>query len=148
MNTQSSAGVETSHTAGPEGRFLRAVAVLLCGALLAGCAAGAALRAGQQAEQLKDYDRAVVEYTKAVRLRPDDRHLRDSLQRAKLKAAQTHFFRGNRLDAAGKYEEALLEYQLALELNPTSADIEDRAREARVKLRTKLPVRRERKTEL
>ena len=35
---------------------------------LGGCAGSSALRRGQTAESGQDYDRAVVEYTKAVRL--------------------------------------------------------------------------------
>ena len=37
-----------------------------------GCAASSALRRGRDAERRQDYDLAVVEYTKALRLRPDD----------------------------------------------------------------------------
>ncbi|MGE3844691.1 MAG: hypothetical protein AB7I50_24255, partial [Vicinamibacterales bacterium] len=50
-----------------------AVGWLICAT--AGCATGA-LRAGREAERAEDYDRAVVEYTKALRERPTDRQLR------------------------------------------------------------------------
>ena len=39
--------------------------VVLAG-LIAGCATATAMRNGQQAEQLQDYDRAIVEYTKVA----------------------------------------------------------------------------------
>src|SRR5919198_4232711 len=99
----------------------RAAAVTLAAALtLAGCAASAALRQGRDAERMQDYDRAVVEYTKAVRLRPDDPDARLALERAKLRASQDHYARGRRLAALGKLDEALIEYETAAELNPTN----------------------------
>jgi general secretion pathway protein D len=116
--------------------------------LTAGCAASSALRRGRQAEDLQDFDRAVVEYTKAVRLRPDDAQARADLDRAKLRASQEHFTRGKRLAATGKLDEALVEYELAVELNPTSAEADRELRETRNKLRSKVAVAREGKTDL
>ena len=127
----------------------RPLALLLAVSLLAaGCAASSALRRGHQAEQLQDYDRAVVEYTKALRLRPDDTNARLSLERAKLRASQDHFTRGRRLAAVGKLDEALVEYEVAVELNPTSAEADRELRDTRTKLRAKVAVAREGKTEL
>ena len=85
---------------------------------LGGCAGSSALRRGQAAERGQDYDRAVVEYTKAVRLKPGSPDARTALDRAKIRAAGEHFSRGRRLAAAGKYDQALVEYELASELNP------------------------------
>jgi general secretion pathway protein D len=113
-----------------------------------GCAAATANRNGRAAEQRQDYDRAVAEYTKALRLRPDDHEARAALERAKLRAASDHFQRGRRLAATGKYDQALVEYELASELNPTSGDIDEQLRVTRNQLRTKLAVAREGKTEL
>src|SRR5512139_2964333 len=105
-------------------------------ATLAACASGGAfVRAGQQAEQLQDYDRAIVEYTKALKENPDDRNARLALDRAKLRSAQDHFTRGRRLHATGKLDEALVELQLAAELNPGSGDIDDQLRQVRTELR-------------
>src|SRR5439155_14601109 len=114
----------------------------------AGCAAATASRHARTAEQQQDYDRAVVEYTKAVRLHPDDPDARLGLERAKLRASQDHFQRGRRLAAAGKYDQALVEYELAAEMNPTGGEIEDELRATRNKLRAKIAVAREGKTEL
>ena len=113
---------------------------MLALALAAGCAAGNALRAGQRAEQLQDYDVAVAEYTKALRERPNDREARVSLERARLRAADAHFSRGRRVAAQGRYEEALIEFQIANELNPASADVEAELRRTRASLRAKLAV--------
>jgi general secretion pathway protein D len=120
----------------------------LLAAGLAGCAPAAALRSGRDAERLRDYDRAVVEYSKAVRERPHDRDARAALERVKLLAAQQHFTRGRRLAAAGRLEEALAELVIATELNPTDSEVERALRDVRAKLRAQVTVRRGEKTEL
>ena len=121
----------------------------LAAALTAGaCASTAPIHLGEVAERAQDYDRAVVEYTKAARANPDDRNARLALDRARLRAAEQHYFRGRRLSASERYEDALVEYQLASELNPTSGDIDAALRDTRLKLRTRLAVSREGKTEL
>lgn len=122
--------------------------VLTLAAALAGCATSAALRNGQRAEKLEDYDRAVVEYTKALRAGPEKVEVRQALERAKTKAAQAHYLRGRRLAAVAKYEEALVEYQVASELNPASADIDRELRATRNSLRARLAVTREGQTAL
>ena len=91
---------------------------------MSACAHSAAMRAGREAEKLDDFDRAVVEYTKAVREDPSKKDARLALDRAKLRAAAAHYQRGRRLAANNRFEEALLEYQLAAELNPTDPDVE------------------------
>jgi general secretion pathway protein D len=124
-----------------------AAALALC-LLAGGCAASAARRRGGDAERRQDYDFAVVEYTKALRLHPDDANARLALDRAKLRAAQDHFNKGRRLTAAGKFDQALVEFEVASELNPSSGDIDEELRATRNKLRAKVAVAREGKTEL
>ena len=116
--------------------------------LAGGCAASTAARHGQDAEHRQDYDRAVVEYSKALQLNPNSGDARFGLSRAKLRAADDHFTKGRRLAAVGKFDEALVEYQLASELNPTSGVIDEELRSTRTKLRAKVAVQREGKTEL
>jgi general secretion pathway protein D len=120
---------------------------LVC--LLAGaCATSNALHNGVAAERRQDYDLAVVEFTKAVRLNPDDVEARASLERAKLRASQDHFTKGRRFAATGKLDMALAEFEIAAELNPGSGDIDDELRSTRNKLRSKVAALREGKTEL
>jgi general secretion pathway protein D len=94
-------------------------ALLLLG--LAGCATSAAFRAGEKAESRQDYDKAVLEYSKAVQQDPNNVHYRKGLERARLRAAEAHAFNARRLASRGMYKEALDEYRLALDLNPSSA---------------------------
>ena len=125
-------------------------APVVCLALVSGCATGAGpgLRAGERAETARNYDLAVVEYTKALRANPDDDNARLALERAKLRASQEHAFRARTLAGAERYEEALGEYQIASELNPSDALVEEALRDVRQKLRTKIAVTRNGKTEL
>ncbi|MGH9329746.1 MAG: secretin N-terminal domain-containing protein [Vicinamibacterales bacterium] len=131
------------------GQANRRLAIAFALALLAsGCAHSTAMRNARQAERSEDFDRAVVEYTKAVREKPADRTARLSLDRAKLRASTAHFERGRRLAANGRFEEALLEYQLAAELNPTNGDVERELTATRNALRAKVAVAAEGRTAL
>src|SRR5471032_1122524 len=94
----------------------------------AGCAASGAVHRGSDAEQRQDYDLAVVEYAKALRLRPDDGNLLAALERSKLRASQDHFSRGRRFVAIGKFDQALVEYEVAAELNPSDNDLDGELR--------------------
>src|SRR5688572_23720688 len=116
--------------------------------VLAGCATTASLRSGERAELAQDYDRAVVEYTRALQDNPDDRAARQGLERSKLRSAEEHFARGRRFEAAGRLDEALVELQLAAELNPGDGNIDELLNRVRTQLRTKVAVAREGKTEL
>lgn len=129
-------------------RAWRLVVTSLAVAALAACATSGALRRGLSAERTGDFDRAVVEYTRAIRENPDNRSARLGLERVRVRASQEHFFRGRRLVAADRFEEALIEFQLASELNPTDAAVDSALRDTRQRVRTKVSVSRGGKTEL
>lgn len=112
------------------------------------CATSTALRTAHDAEAQQDYDRAIVEYTKILKTRPNDRNVRASLEQAKLRSAQDHFTRGRRLAATGKLEEALVEFQLASELNPTASEVQAAVQSTRAQLRAKIAVSEEGRTHL
>ena len=133
---------------GTESRRHGLAALLALCVFAGGCAASGALRRGSDAEHRQDYDLAVVEYAKALRLRPDDGNTRAALERSKLRASQDHFSRGRRLAATGKFDQALVEYQVASELNPSNGDLDQELLATRNKLRAKIAVAREGKTEL
>jgi general secretion pathway protein D len=123
------------------------LSVALLSVTLAGCA-NAAMKAGQQADMLKDYDRAVVEYTKALREHPDDRAAKQALDVAKIRAALDHYARARRYENSGRLDEALVELQVAYELNPGNADVDDALRNVRTQLRNKVAASKDGKTEL
>lgn len=85
--------------------------------LSVGCVTSTAFRAGEKAERLGDWDRATLEYSKALREKPESLDARLALQRAKRRSAETHITQGRRLAARGLYKDALEEYQLALDLD-------------------------------
>jgi general secretion pathway protein D len=116
--------------------------------LIAGCATAGAMRSGQAAEQLQDYDRAVVEYTKVLRSQPDNRVARQALERAKLRASADHFSRGRRFSTGGRLDEALVEFQLAAELNPGNPEVEEALETVKTQLRNKVAIARDGKTGL
>jgi general secretion pathway protein D len=126
----------------------RLVAVALCAGLVSGCASSNSMRNGHAAERADDYDRAVVEYTRAVKEHPDNKDAQMALQRARLRAAELHFSRGRRLAATGKLEDALLELQIASELNPSSGEVDAELRRTRTALRNRIPVAVDGKTRL
>ena len=129
-------------------RPLTAAVGLLLIASLSACVSSGAISRAQIAEQQQDYDRAVAEYTRALKEHPDNKDVRYALDRARVRASQDHFQRGRRLEATGHYEEALLELQLAYKLNPSNGDVEDLLRSTRLALRNKIAVSREGKTHL
>ena len=113
-----------------------ALLVLLLG--VSACATAGALRDGQRAERERDYDQAVIAYTRALQERPHDRDIQLALDRARLRAAQMHYAEGRRLARQARWSDALAEYQIAYDLNPGMADIERALRETREALRTEL----------
>ena len=68
---------------------LRAAAALLVVASL-GCASAGAFRSGERAERSREYDRAVLEYSRALKLSPDNVQYQRSLERARQRAAEAH----------------------------------------------------------
>jgi general secretion pathway protein D len=126
----------------------RLLTLVVLAGLIAGCATATAMRNGQQAEQLQDYDRAIVEYTKVVRSQPNNREARQLLDRARVRAALEHFSRGRRLEGGGRLDEALVELQLASELNPNNQDIRDALESVRTQQRNKVQIARDGKTGL
>jgi general secretion pathway protein D len=126
-------------------RLITPVALAL---LIAGCATATAMRNGQSAEQIQDYDRAIIEYTKVLRNQPGNRSARQALDRAKLRSAADHYSRGRRFNAGGRLDQALVELQLAAELNPNDQEIAAQLDAVRALQRNKIAVARDGKTGL
>lgn len=94
-----------------------------------GCATSAAFRSGENAERLQDYDRAVLEYQRAVKDAPDNVQYRRALERARLRASTDHTNLARRLSGRGLFSEALNEYRLALEMNPNAPGVAEEMRD-------------------
>jgi general secretion pathway protein D len=126
----------------------RLAALAVVAVLVSGCATGAAMRAGQQAESLQDYDRAIVEYTKVLRDDPDNRSARQAMQRLRVRSSLEHLARARRLHANGRLEDAVVELQIAAELNPDNPEVTSLLTTVRTQLRNQVVTAREGKTEL
>jgi general secretion pathway protein D len=119
-------------------RPLLAAVVLLA---LTGCATSSAFRSGERAERRRDFDRAVLEYSKAVQEHPENASFKDALDRARLRASDAHSEAGRRLAAQGLYKEALEELRLALDLKPGSEEIQQEMRSVEERRQAGQPAR-------
>jgi general secretion pathway protein D len=87
-------------------------------AVLPGCAAQKAFKAGQREARRQNYDLAVLSYSKAAAMDPANARYTVALARAKVNSSHQHFQRGKRLLAADQYEEAIAEFQQVVLLDP------------------------------
>lgn len=113
-------------------RFL----LLLAAVSVTGCATSAAFRAAQVAERRGDYDRAVIEYSRALKQHPSNARYRQYLERVRIRAAQDHHMAAERLTGRGLYKEALDELVLAADLAPNAASIRDEIVQLKERMRT------------
>ena len=86
-------------------RAARPFLLLSIGVSLAGCATGAAMRQGREAERRQDYDLAIVDYTQALRLQPA--------------YAAAHNNLGVAFARQGRFADAIVQFQETLRLDPT-----------------------------
>ncbi len=105
-----------------------ALCALLAALTLAGCASSKAMRSAEQAERRRDWDRAVLEWSRALKLRPGELDALRGLQRSRLRASAEHAAAGRRLRAEGLLKEAADELRLALDLDPQSSSLRDELR--------------------
>ncbi len=75
---------------------------------------------GQQAEEVKDYDKALDLYEQAVKTDPADVLYLMSSERVRFQAGQAHVDNARKLQSEGKLDEALAEFQKAYAINPAS----------------------------
>ncbi|MEO8277106.1 MAG: secretin N-terminal domain-containing protein [Thermoanaerobaculia bacterium] len=101
----------------------RAAAGLLFVLLWGGTAGCSTYRLAHQAslsEDSGDWDTAVQRYLQLVERQPSNVRFKTALLRARLKASQEHFAKGQRFRAAGVLERALIEFQEAVQLDSTN----------------------------
>lgn len=100
---------------------LRAVAILVCAAvLLAGCAGDMAFKRGEKYAIEGDWDRAIVEYRQALRDDPENVAFKTRLTKALDMAATKHIERANHYIRENNPDAALHEARLALEYSPAN----------------------------
>jgi general secretion pathway protein D len=101
----------------------RAAGALLLALLLAGTAGCSTYRLSHQASlavENADWDAAVEHYLELVDRQPSNARFKSALMRARMKASQEHFRKGQRFREAGVLERALIEFQESVQLDSTN----------------------------
>jgi general secretion pathway protein D len=88
--------------------------------VLTGCAAGQALRRGEQAARVGDWDAAVAYYREALLRDPGRLEARVKLEQASRMASAAHISRARELEAQDHLPGAVAEYRLAADLDPSN----------------------------
>jgi general secretion pathway protein D len=100
--------------------LLLALAALAAAAATTGCTSHLSYRQAEIAAQKGDWDKAVIEYLRALDEDPENITYRAALLRAKIQASRGHFEKGQEYRKAGVLERALIEFQQAAQLDPTN----------------------------
>jgi type II secretory pathway component GspD/PulD (secretin) len=111
------------------------LAVLVTGALVAGCGAGRAFGRAESAARAGDWDAAVGYYRQAVQENPSRVEYQIALERAMINASVRHLDQARVLEARGQLEDALREYRRASEYDPSNRQIGAKALEMERRLR-------------
>lgn len=85
---------------------------------LIGCAANQEFKKGETAANCKDWDSAVLHYSNALKLDPDNARLNLTLETARRMASHQHLTNAKQMMHEGKYDQALLEFRLAVDIDP------------------------------
>ena len=100
-------------------RIRIAFAAVLVSAVVS-CTSFHSYQKAQEYEVANDWDKAVIEYSRALEIDPQNVKYKSALQRARLEASRAHFEKGKSLRAAGQNDLAAVELQLATRLDPTN----------------------------
>ena len=101
-------------------RVAGALFLVLLWAGVSGCATYRLAHQASLAEENSEWDVAVERYLELVERQPSNARFKTSLMRARLKASQEHFSKGQRFREAGVMERALIEFQEAVQLDSTN----------------------------
>ncbi len=98
--------------------------------LMTGCAGSTAYQQAKDAEAVGHWDRAVMNYAKALELNPENPGYKAALARARLKASQVHFEKGKMYRSSGRPDLAIVELSQTVLLDPTNDYAEVELRKA------------------
>ncbi|HXV64674.1 MAG TPA: hypothetical protein VEK15_28510, partial [Vicinamibacteria bacterium] len=100
-------------------------------------------RKGRSSAQLRDWDAAVVHYTRAVNEDPDNIEYRIALEHALVQAATQHVHEAQKKLAAEDLRGAIAELELATNLDPTNRNAQSILEETRAQLQEREALREE-----
>jgi general secretion pathway protein D len=107
-----------------------AIAGMGCVLLLSGCPRGNQdFNQGRKAEELKDYDTALIHYEKALKSDPRNAEYKIKATRLRFEAGQYHVRQGQKNREKGDLQLAMAEFQKALAIDPSSAIAEQEVRQ-------------------
>ncbi len=100
--------------------LLKAAALVLVVASLAGCGAGRAFKRADQAARVGDWETAVRYYEQAAEADPSSAEYKIALERARLAASREHLSKAGELEAKGDLEGAIAEYRRVTDFDPAN----------------------------
>ncbi len=112
--------------------------------LTSGCAAGKAMRQGDEAARAGDLDQAVSHYRKASQDAPDNASYQIALRRAMQAASRAHLVRAHEFEEQDQLEAARGEYSLASEYDPSNRLAEAKVAALDSKIRARIEAARPR----
>jgi len=115
--------------------LLKAAALAVMIAALAGCATGRILGKAEQAARVGDWDAAVEYYSQLQQADPNSAEYKIALQRAQLAASKLHLEKAIALEQKGELEVAIVEYKKAAEYNSANRRAATKATELEQTLR-------------
>jgi general secretion pathway protein D len=104
----------------PRRAFSRVALSLLILLPLAACTSSTPYHQGEQSMKTENFDQAVLSFSKALAQKPGDIKYQVALARARLRASEDHFEKGQHYAAAGQTEAAIAEMQQAVLLDPSN----------------------------
>jgi general secretion pathway protein D len=103
--------------------------------VFSGCAAQKAYQQAERELKRRNFDQAVLAYSKAVAMDPGNTRYSVALERARLKASAEHFSKGKRFFLARQWELAIAEFQQTLLMNPGNQHAKTELNKAALELR-------------
>lgn len=100
---------------------------------LTSCAARQAFKAGMEAEEMNDWDKAIFQYTVALKNDPTNTEYKLRLDSARRMASRAHLRNAEVLFSEGKAIEAFQEYKLSIDADPQNKNAVFQYDEARKK---------------
>ena len=120
----------------------RLTIVLICAAIVSGCAGGRAFRRGQEAVRNGDWDAAVTYFTQAVQENPNKPDYKIALERAQQEASLQHISKARDLEQKDQLDAALIEYRKALETDASNRLAATKAQELEKTIRDRIEASR------
>ncbi len=112
-------------------RHLKRLGLILLAAGASFCAGSQAFREARDEEVLQHWDVAVLKYSQALALDPQNSSYKIALERAKIRASQSHFEKGKIYRGSGRPELAVVELEQTVVLDPTNQYAETELKKAR-----------------